>query len=90
MGKKAKGEVSENLERYILLTNQYATLASVREERVKKFMNLVTKSKGKAFSQGEVLKALYNVVEVDGRIYETLDRANDVLFETLKIVSGVD
>ncbi|MFQ6135664.1 MAG: hypothetical protein ACE5PM_00590 [Candidatus Hydrothermarchaeales archaeon] len=90
MKKKIKGEVAEKLERYIQATSQYATLAGVRKERMNKFMDLVAKSKGGALSQGEVISALYNIVEVDGRIFEVLDKSNDVLFETVKLVSGVE
>lgn len=90
MAQKTAGIIKEKLGRYVQLTNQYATLTSIRNERVKKFMNLLSGSKGDALSQGEVVSAIYNILEVDGRIHETLDEANDVLFESIKTVAGED
>ncbi len=89
MEKMLEGGLVKNFERYIQSTSQYATLAGVRNERVKKFMNLVSEAKSGALSQGEVISALYNIVEIDGRIFEVLDKSSDVLFETVKLVSGV-
>ncbi len=89
MEKMLEGELAKNFERYIQSTTQYATLAGVRTERIKKFMNLVSEAKSGALSQGEVISALYNIVEIDGRIFEVLDKSSDVLFETVKLVSGV-
>lgn len=89
MEKMLEGEVAKNFERYIQSTSQYATLAGVRNDRMKKFMDMVSEAKGGALSQGEVISALYNVVEIDGRIFETLDKSNDILFETIKLISGV-
>ncbi|MFQ5800992.1 MAG: hypothetical protein ACE5HH_04660 [Candidatus Hydrothermarchaeales archaeon] len=90
MAKKSDGKVSANLERYVQLTNQYATLSSIRSDRIKKLMGMLSGSKGEALSQGEVVSAIYNIIEVDGRILETLDEANDLLFETIKTVAGED
>ncbi len=84
-----EGEIAENFERYIHSTSQYATLAGVRNERIKKFMDQVSKAKGGALSQGEVISALYNIVEIDGKIFEVLDKSSDILFETVKMISGV-
>lgn len=89
MDNRLEGKVAENFERYIQSTSQYATLAGVRNERVKKFMDKVSAAKAGALSQGEVISALYNVIEVDSRIFEVLDKSNDVLFETIKLISGV-
>lgn len=90
MAKKSDGRIAANLERYVQLTNQYATLSSIRSDRIKKLMAMLSGSKGDALTQGEVVSAIYNIIEVDGRIQETLDAANDVLFEAVKIVAGED
>jgi hypothetical protein len=90
MAKKSDGKVAASLEKYVQLTNQYATLSSIRSDRIKKLMGMLSGSKGDALSQGKVVSAIYNIIEVDGRLLETLDAANDVLFETIKTVAGED
>jgi hypothetical protein len=62
--------------KYLELSNQYARLADIRDEKINDLIDLISGLKRDSLSHGEVLSHIYNITEVDGHIRNTLDTVN--------------
>jgi flagellar protein FlaI len=65
--------------KYHDLTTQYATLSTIRHEKLNDLIKTISSSKKDSLTHGEVLSNIYNIVEVDGHIRKTLDAVNKVV-----------
>jgi flagellar protein FlaI len=71
-----ENQETDNPEKYVELTNQYASLSSIRNEKIKDLIEIISGSTKDALTQGEILSSIYNIVEVDSHIKNTLSTVN--------------